>query len=71
MNESAAGVRIGAPGSPGSAVGPIWTLPASVLAPVERSGATVDEAIAALATAAAQLTELAATRSATGAGEEG
>jgi phosphoenolpyruvate-protein kinase (PTS system EI component) len=42
-----------------------------VLAPVERSGATVDEAIAALVTAAAQLTELASTRSAAGAGEEG
>ena len=71
MSRVAAGVREGVPGSPGSAVGPIWTLPASVLAPVERSGATVDEAIVALATAASQLTELAATRSAAGAGEEG
>ena len=71
MSSSAAGVRNGTPGSPGSAAGPVWTLPASVLAPVQRSGATVEEAIAALATAAAQLTEIAAARSAAGAAEEG
>ncbi len=71
MSSSAAGVRSGTPGSPGSAAGPVWTLPASVLAPVQRSGATVDEAIAVLATAAAQLTEIAAARSAAGAAEEG
>ena len=70
MSSSAAGVRTGAPGSPGSATGPVWTLPASVLTPVQRSGATLDEAIAALATAAAQLTEIAAARSAAGAAEE-
>ncbi len=70
MSSSAAGVRSGTPGSPGSAAGPVWTLPASVLAPVQRSGATVEEAIAALATAAAQLTEIAAARSAAGATEE-
>ncbi|MCX5979792.1 MAG: phosphoenolpyruvate--protein phosphotransferase [Chloroflexi bacterium] len=71
MSSSAAGVRSGTPGSPGSAAGPVWTLPASVLAPVQRSGATVEEAIAALATAAAQLTAIAAARSAAGAAEEG
>jgi phosphocarrier protein FPr len=41
-----------------------------VLTPVQRSGATLDEAIAALATAAAQLTEIAAARGAAGAAEE-
>lgn len=71
MSRSAAGVRSGTPGSPGSAVGPVWTLPASVLTPVRRSGATVDEAIAALATASAQLTAIAAARSEAGAAEEG
>jgi phosphoenolpyruvate-protein phosphotransferase len=71
MSRVVAGVREGVPGSPGNAIGPVWTLPSSVLAPVERSGATVDEAIAALATAAAQLTELAVKRRAAGAGEEG
>lgn len=71
MSSSAAGVRSGTPGSPGSAAGPVWTLPASVLAPVQRSGATVEEAIAALATAAAQLTAMAAARSEAGAAEEG
>ena len=70
MSSSAAGVRRGTPGSPGSAAGPVWTLPASVLTPVQRSGATVDEAIAALATAAAQLTAMAAARSEAGAAEE-
>jgi len=70
MSSSAAGVRSGTPGSPGSAAGPVWTLPASVLAPVQRSGATVEEAIAALVTAAAQLTGIAAARSAAGAAEE-
>ncbi|MFM8629026.1 MAG: phosphoenolpyruvate-utilizing N-terminal domain-containing protein, partial [Candidatus Limnocylindrus sp.] len=71
MSRVASGLRKGVPGSPGSAVGPVWTLPASVLAPVSRSGATVDEAIAALATAAAQLAELAVTRRAAGASDEG
>lgn len=70
MSSSAAGVRSGTPGSPGSAAGPVWTLPASVLAPVQRNGATVEEAIAALATAAAQLTAMAAARSEAGAAEE-
>ena len=70
MSSSAAGVRTGTPGSPGSATGPVWTLPASALTPVQRSGATLDEAIAALATAATQLTEIAAARSAAGAAEE-
>ena len=70
MSQTATGVRTGTPGSPGSAAGPVWTLPASVLTPVQRSGATLDEAIAALATAAAQLTEIAAARSAAGAAEE-
>ena len=70
MSSSAAGVRTGTPGSPGSVTGPVWTLPASALTPVQRSGATLDEAIAALATAATQLTEIAAARSAAGAAEE-
>jgi phosphocarrier protein FPr len=42
-----------------------------VLTPEQRSGATLDEAIAALATAAAQLHEAAAVRHASGAAEEG
>ncbi|MFZ9703404.1 MAG: phosphoenolpyruvate--protein phosphotransferase [Candidatus Limnocylindrus sp.] len=71
MNGMAAGVRSGTPGSPGSAAGPVWTLPASVLTPEQRSDATLDEAIAALATAAAQLHEAAAARHASGAAEEG
>ncbi|NQW56862.1 MAG: phosphoenolpyruvate--protein phosphotransferase, partial [Chloroflexi bacterium] len=71
MSSSAAGVRTGTPGSPGSATGPVWTLPASALTPVQRSGATLDDAIAALATAAAQLTAIAEARSAAGASEEG
>ncbi|MGA1353310.1 MAG: phosphoenolpyruvate--protein phosphotransferase, partial [Candidatus Limnocylindrus sp.] len=58
------------PGSPGSAAGPVWTLPASVLTPIQRSGATLDEAVEALATAAAQLTEISVARSAAGATEE-
>jgi phosphocarrier protein FPr len=42
-----------------------------VLTPEQRSGATLDEALAALATAAAQLHEAAAARHASGAAEEG
>ena len=71
MSKSAVGVREGTPGSPGSAAGPVWTLPASVLTPVPRNGATLDEAIAALTAAAEQLTRLAAVRSESGAPEEG
>ncbi len=71
MSSGVTGVREGTPGSPGSATGPIWTLPAAVLAPAQRSGATLDEAIAALATAATQLNEHAAVRSAAGSVEEG
>ena len=70
MSSNAAGVRNGTPGSPGSAAGPVWTLPASVLTPIQRSGATLDEAVEALATAAAQLTEISVARSAAGATEE-
>ena len=51
MSSLAAGIRMGTPGSPGSAAGPVWTLPSASLAPAARTGATVDEAIAALATA--------------------
>ena len=61
---------MGTPGSPGSAAGPVWTLPSASLAPAARTGATVDEAIAALATAAEQLQEIAASRKAAGATEE-
>ena len=71
MSRVATGVREGVPGSPGNAIGPIWTLPASVLAPLERSGATVDEAIAALGNAANQLSTLASARHAAGSKDEG
>ena len=70
MSSLAAGIRMGTPGSPGSAAGPVWTLPSASLAPAARTGATVDEAIAALATAAEQLQEIAALRKAAGATEE-